>query len=50
MQIEQTKGCDASRIASSAFQPELNMKLMAPSPPRAVNILSVDVHPHPHPV
>ncbi|KAJ1478600.1 Mak10 subunit, NatC N-terminal acetyltransferase-domain-containing protein [Baffinella frigidus] len=40
--IEETRGYDASRIAAAAFQPELNMKLMAPSPPRAVNILSID--------
>jgi hypothetical protein len=43
--VAASRAYDASRVARVAFQPELNMKLMAPSPPRAVNILCVDVRP-----
>lgn len=36
-----SRGYDAGRLGKHSIQPELNMKMIAPSPPRAVRILSV---------
>ena len=39
--LRETLCYDATRVSPLAFQPELNMRMMAPSPPRAVRILTV---------
>jgi hypothetical protein len=39
--IEASLDYDQGRIGPYTFQPALNMKMMAPSPPRTVNMLSV---------
>lgn len=39
--VEASLDYDEGRVGPYTFQPALNMKMMAPSPPRTVNMLTV---------